>query len=114
MSFFESYQQTAFFVYDALEFPGCTEPAEVYVINYLSTRNYTLAVEVTNIDESVVVRLEGTLDNETYSPMLSEVIKENGSYLYNSYGFPMRKVRANFFSEKGGINAVVKFRIAAN
>lgn len=114
MSFFESYQQTAFFVYDALDFPSCTDPAEVYVTNYLSTRNYTLAVKVTNIDESIVVRLEGTVDNETYAPMLSEIIKENGNYVYNSYGFPMRKVRANFFSETGGTNAIVTFRIAAN
>jgi hypothetical protein len=114
MSFFESYQQTAFFIFDPLEFPSSTEPAEVYVINYLSTRNYTLYVSVTNIDESVVVRLEGTLDGVNYAPMLSEIIKENGDYAYNSYGFPMKKVRATFHNEIGGTNAVVAFKIAAN
>ena len=114
MSFFESYQQTAFFIYDALDYPGYTDPAEVYVINYLSTRNYTLNVNVTNIDESIVVRLEGTLDGTTYAPLLSEIIKENGNYVYNSYGFPMKKVRANFYKEIGGTNAIVTFRISAN
>lgn len=114
MSFFESYQQTAFFIYDALDFPCCTEPAEVYVINYLSTRNYSLNVNVTNIDESIVVRLEGTLDGTNYAPMLSEIIKENGNYVYNSCGFPMKKVRASFYKETGGTNAIVTFRIAAN
>lgn len=114
MSFFESYQQTAFFIYDALDFPSCTDPADVYVINYLSTRNYTLDVNVTNIDESIIVRLEGSLDGTTYSPMLSEIIKENGNYMYNSYGFPVKKIRANFYKETGGTNAIVKFKIAAN
>lgn len=114
MSFFESYQQTGFFVFDPCTSPGPTCPADVYVINYLSTRNYTMFVKVENIDSKVVVRLEGSLDGCDYAPMLSEEITSNGNYVYNSYGFPMRKVRCNFFSETGGNKAIVTFKIAAN
>lgn len=114
MSFFESYQQTVFFDFPELSFPCTTEEAEVYVANYLSTRNYTLTVTVSNIDEKVVVRLDGSLDGSTYAPMISNTITENGSYTYNVYGFPMKKVRGNFFYEAGGTNAIVKFQIAAN
>lgn len=114
MSFFEGYQQTVFFDFPELSFPTVTDPAEVYVTNYLSTRNYTLLATVTNIDESVVVRLDGTTDGVNYGAMISNTIIENGTYAYNVYGFPMKKVRANFFYESGGSNAIVKFQIAAN
>lgn len=114
MSYFESYQQTAFFDFPELSFPTVTDPAEVYVINYLSTRNYTLLVTVSNINTSVVVRLDGSIDGTNYGAMISNTITENGTYAYNVYGFPMKKVRGNFFYESGGTNAIVKFQIAAN
>lgn len=114
MSFFESYQQTVFFHFSEMDFPATTETVEVYTPNYLSTRNYTLCATVTNIDTSVVVRLEGSLDGTNFGALLSETITEDGTYVYNSTGFPMRKMRANFFRENGGTNAVVKFSVAAN
>lgn len=114
MGYFEGYQQTVFFDFDPLSFPSATEAVDVYVVNYLSTRNYTLTATVTNIDSKVVVRLEGSPDGCEYGAMLSNTITENGTYTYNVTGFPMRKVRANFFYEEGGTNAVVKFQIAAN
>lgn len=114
MSFFEGYQQTVFFIFAEMTEPSITEVVDVYTVNYLSTRNYTMCVTVSNLDTSVVVRLEGTLDGVNYGAMLSETITQNGTYVYNSIGFPMKKLRANFFRENGGTNAVVKFSIAAN
>lgn len=114
MSFFESYQQTVFFSFPTLTVPGYTDSVEVYVPNYLSTRNYTLNVNVDNINSQVIVRLEGSVDGKNYGVMLSNEILENGTYAYNVYGFPMKKVRAVFFTEKGGTDAEVTFNIAAN
>lgn len=114
MSFYESYQQTVFFHPPTLSIPGTTESYEVYVINYLSTRNYTMLVNVKDIDTSVVVRLEGSNDGVNYAPMLSETITENGTFAYNSTGFPVKFIRGNFFKETGGNNARVKFMMSAN
>jgi hypothetical protein len=114
MSFYESYQQTLFFHPCTLSIPGVTEAYEVYTVNYLSTRNYTLVVTVQDIDTSVVVRLEGSTDGSNYAAMISNTITENGTYAYNVGGFPMRTVRANFLKETGGTNARITFQIAAN
>lgn len=114
MSFFESYQQTVFFHFDEMSFPCTTDPADVYVVNYLSSRNYTLSVKVTNIDTSVVVRLDGSLDGINYGPLISNTITENGTYIYNTTGCPVSFLRGNFLKETGGTNAIVKFSIAAN
>lgn len=114
MSYFESYQQTAFFDFPELEFPGVTDVADVYVANYLSSRNYTLSVTVYDIDESVVVRLDASIDGENFGPLLSNTITEDGTYLYHVVGAPVGHLRGNFFKETGGVRAVVKFSIAAN
>ena len=114
MSYFEAYQQTLVQTFPDLTAPGVTEVVDVLVANYLSTRNYTISVTVTNIDTSVVVRLDGSIDGTNYGAMISNTISANGTYLYNVTGFPVGYVRGNFFSEAGGTNAVVKFSIAAN
>ena len=114
MSYFESYQQTVFFNPPTLTIPGVTDCYEVYVTNYLSTRNYTLTVIVQDIDTSIVVRLDGSIDGTNYGAMISNTITENGVYTYNVTGFPMKYVRGNFFKEVGGNNARVTFQMAAN
>lgn len=114
MSFYESYQQTVFFYPVALNAPGVTETFEVYTINYLSTRNYTMLVTVSNLDTSVVVRLEGSNNGTDFGPLLSETITQNGTYAYNSIGFPVKFIRGNFLKENGGTNATVKFQLSAN
>ena len=114
MSFFESYQQTVFFYPNALTIPGTTDCYEVYTTNYLSTRNYTMMVTVQDIDTSVVVRLEGSMDGTNYGAMLSETITSNGTFAYKTLGFPVKFVRGNFLKETGGNNASVQFQIAAN
>lgn len=114
MSFYEGYQQTVFFYPPVLEAPGVTEAYDVYVINYLSTRNYTMLVKVENINTNVVVRLEGSNNGTDFGAMLSETITQNGTYAYNSAGFPVKHIRGNFFSESGGSAAKVKFMLSAN
>lgn len=114
MGYFESYQQTLVKTFPELTAPGVTEAVDVLVANYLSTRNYTLSVTVTNIDTSVVVRLDGSIDGVNYGPLISNTITENGTYLYYVNGFPVGFVRGNFLKETGGSNAVVKFSVAAN
>ena len=114
MGYFESYQQTLIKDFPELTAPGVTGTIDVMVPNYLSTRNYTLVVTVTNIDTSVVVRLDGSIDGVNFGPMISNTITENGTYPYYVNGFPMGFLRGNFLKETGGTNAVVKFSIAAN
>jgi hypothetical protein len=114
MSYFESYQQTALFNFPTLTTPGTTEAVEVYTINYLSTRNYTLIATVANINTSVVVRLDGSVDGTNFGAMISNTVTENGTYAYNVSGFPMKQIRANFFHETGGTDATVTFQVAAN
>jgi hypothetical protein len=114
MGYYESHQQTLIKDFPELTAPGVTETVDVMVVNYLSTRNYTLIATVTNIDTSVVVRLDGSTDNVNFGPMISNTITENGTYPYYVNGFPVGYVRGNFLKETGGTNAVVKFSIAAN
>ena len=114
MSYFESYQQTVFFNFPTLTAPGVTDVVDVYTTNYLSTRNYTLTAIVSNINTSVVVRLDGAIDGTNFGAMISNTITQNGTYTYNVSGFPMKQLRANFLAETGGTNASVKFQIAAN
>jgi hypothetical protein len=114
MGYFESHQQTLVKNFPELTAPGVTDAVDVLVANYLSTRNYTLIVTVTNIDTSVVVRLDGSIDGVSFGPMISNTITENGTYPYYVNGFPMGFLRGNFLSEVGGTNAVVKFSVAAN
>jgi hypothetical protein len=114
LSYFESHQQTLIATFPALTEPGVTENVDVFVINYLSTRNYTLIATVTNINTSVVVRLDGSIDGTNFGAMISNTVTENGTYAYNVSGFPVGYLRGNFFHETGGTNATVKFSIAAN
>jgi len=114
MGYFESHQQTLVKDFPELTAPGVTAPVDVLVANYLSTRNYTLIVTVTNIDESVIVRLDGSIDGINYGPMISNTITENGTYPYYVNGFPMGYLRGNFLKETGGTNVIVKFSVAAN
>ena len=83
------------------------------VTDEAGTRSFTLQV-VGWAKEQVVVRLEGSIDGTSYSPLISNTITENGNYIYNILGSPVKKIRANFFKETGGTNAVVQFDVAAN
>jgi len=114
MGYFEGYQQTLVKNFDELTEPGVTDAIDVLVPNYLSTRNYTLSATVTNVNTHVVVRLDGSIDGVNFGPLISNTIKENGTYLYYVNGFPVGYLRGNFYHESGGTDAIVKFSIAAN
>jgi hypothetical protein len=114
MGFFEGYQQTLSKNFDPLTAPGVTDVVDVHVVNYFSSRNYTMIVTVTDIDDSVVVRLDASLDGVNYGPLISNTITKNGTYPYYVNGAPVGFVRCNFLKETGGTNAVVKFSISAN
>ena len=114
MGYFESYQQTLLKTFPDLTAPGVTDVIDVHVTNYLSTRNYTLIATVSNINDSVIVRLDSSIDGVNFGPLISNEIKENGTYPYYVNGAPMGFLRANFLKETGGTDAVVKFSIAAN
>ena len=114
MGFFEGYQQTLTKTFDPLTAPGVTDVVDVHVVNYFSSRNYTMVVTVTDIDDSVIVRLDASLDGINYGPLISNTITENGTYPYYVNGAPVGFVRCNFLKETGGTNAVVKFSISAN
>lgn len=114
MGYFESYQQTLLKTFPELTAPGVTEVIDVHVTNYLSTRNYTLIATVTDIDKSVVVRLDGSIDGVNFGPLISNTIIENGTYPYYVNGAPVGYLRGHFLEETGGTNAVVTFSIAAN
>lgn len=114
MGYFESYQQTVLKTFPELTAPGLTDVVDVHVTNYLSTRNYTLIATVTNIDTSVIVRLDGSIDGVNFGPLISNTIVANGTYPYYVNGAPVGFLRGNFLKETGGTNAVVTFSIAAN
>jgi len=114
MSYFGGYQETVFFDFPTLTAPGVTDSVDVYIANYLSTRNYTFVVIVDSLHTHVDVNLEGSLDGINFGVMRTEKITANGTYAYNVSGFPVKKIRANFISESGGPNATVKFNISAN
>jgi hypothetical protein len=114
MGFFEGYQQTLTKTFDPLTAPGVTDVVDVHVVNYFSSRNYTMIVTVTDIDDSVIVRLDASLDGVNYGPLISNTITANGTYPYYVNGAPVGFIRCNFLKETGGANAVVKFSISAN
>jgi len=80
MGYFEGYQQTLSRNFNELTAPGVTDVVDVHVVNYFSSRNYTLIATVTNIDDSVVVRLDGSIDGTNFGPLISNTITENGTY----------------------------------
>lgn len=114
MGYFEGYQQTLSKIFDPLTEPGLTDVVDVHVVNYFSSRNYTLIATVTDIDESVVVRLDASIDGVNFGPLISNTITRNGTYLYYVNGSPVGFLRCNFLKETGGTNAIVKFSISAN
>jgi hypothetical protein len=114
MGYFESYQQTLLQTFPALTAPGVTDVVDVHETNYFSTRNYTLIATVSNINTSVVVRLDSSIDGVNFGPLISNTITENGTYPYYVTGAPMAFLRGNFLKETGGTSAIVTFSIAAN
>ena len=110
---YTGFQDTLFFDGGEFTAPGVTSDVLTYENNYFSTSDYTLVATVTNINTEVVVRLEGSIDGTRFGPLISNCITKNGTYIYNITGSPVKYVRARFFSETGGTDAVVRLSFAA-
>jgi len=110
---YTGFQDTLFFESGELTAPGTTAEVATYENNYFSTKDYVLIATVTNINTSVVVRLDGSIDGTNYGPLISNTITRNGTYVYNITGSPVKYVRGNFLSELGGTDAVVRLSFSA-
>jgi len=110
---YTGFQDTLFFEAGEFTAPGTSPAVQTYENNYFSTKDYTLVATVTNINTEVVVRLEGSIDNTNFGPLISNCITKNGTYVYNITGSPVKYVRSRFFSETGGTDAVVRLSFAA-
>lgn len=113
MTRYTGFQDTLFFEAGELTAPGTTTAVLTYENNYFSTKDYTLIATVTNINTSVVVRLDGSIDGTNFGPLISNTIDRNGTYVYNITGSPVRYIRGNFLSELGGTDAVVRISFSA-
>jgi len=109
-----NYFQDTIFQTDSLTAPGLGTLMEVAVNNLFSTRDYTMIVTVQNINTNVVVRLDGSIDNVNFAPLIGDqTITTNGQSIFSVTGRPVKWVRPNFVSESGGTSAVVTISIAA-
>jgi len=109
-----NYFQDTIFQTDSLTAPGLGTLMEVAVNNLFSTRDYTMIITVQNINTNVVVRLDGSIDNVNFAPLIGDqTITTNGQSIFSVTGRPVKWVRPNFVSESGGTSAVVTISIAA-
>jgi len=109
-----NYFQDTIFQTDSLTAPGLGTLMEVAVNNLFSTRDYTMIITVQNINTNVVVRLDGSIDNVNFAPLIGDqTILTNGQLIFSVTGRPVKWVRPNFVSESGGTSAVVTISIAA-
>lgn len=109
-----NYFQDTIFQTDSLTAPGLGTLMEVAVNNLFSTRDYTMIITVQNINTNVVVRLDGSIDNVNFAPLIGDqTILTNGQSIFSVTGRPVKWVRPNFVSESGGTSAVVTISIAA-
>ncbi|MCG3178007.1 MAG: hypothetical protein BIFFINMI_00330 [Phycisphaerae bacterium] len=88
--------------------PGATA---AYSLNY-AARDHILSATVANINTSVTVRLEGTIDGTNFFPMAADLaITANGTQAIQVGGQGgVTAVRGNFVSEDGGTAATVTFK----
>ena len=94
--------------------PGLGSLVQVAVNDLFATKNYTLIVVVANINNTVTVRLDGSIDGVNFAPLIAnQTIAANGPHIFNSPTSPVVFVRPNFVSESGGNTAEVTFNVAA-
>ena len=108
------FQDTIFNTFDTLSAPGGTDSLQVAVNNTFSTRTYSLFVTVASKNNSVVIRLDGSIDNTNFAPIISnQTISSNGTTTYKIADHPVKYIKPVFVSEDGGTDATVTFAIAA-
>ena len=108
------FQDTLFSISTQLDAPGLGTLVEVAANDGFRTTDYTLIAIVSNINTSVTVRLDGSIDGTNFAPIIADqVISANGPHVFSVGNRPVRWVRPRFVSEAGGTAALVTFNVAA-
>jgi hypothetical protein len=108
------FQDTLFSISPELNAPGLGTLVEVAANDGFRTTDYTLIAIVSNINTSVVVRLDGSIDGTNFAPIIADqTISSNGPHAFSVSGRPVKWVRPRFVSEAGGTAALVTFNLAA-
>ena len=108
------FQDTLFSISPVLNAPGLGTLVEVAANDGFRTTDYTLIAIVSNINTSVVVRLDGSIDGTNFAPIIADqTISSNGPHAFSVSGRPVKWVRPRFVSEAGGTAALVTFNLAA-
>lgn len=108
------FQDTLFSISPQLDAPGLGTLVEVAANDGFRTTDYTLIAIVSNINTSVVVRLDGSIDGTNFAPIIADqTISSNGPHAFSVSGRPVKWVRPRFVSEVGGTAALVTFNLAA-
>lgn len=86
--------------------PGITTPRQM-----TNFRDAAWSVKVTNINTSVSIRFEGSMNNTDWFNLygLSEdiLINSNGTFYYQKNNCNIEYIRFNFVSELGGTTAII-------
>jgi hypothetical protein len=106
---------TLFFYPAALTATGATSSCVVAERDGSASTNYVFQVTVADINTSVIVRFEGSLDGTNYFPLQTgdTTISANGTTGYWFSGRPLKAVRGNLVTITAG-TPTVTFVIAAN
>lgn len=108
------FQDTLFSISPQLDQPGLGTLVEVAANDGFRTTDYTLIAIVSNINTSVTVRLDGSIDGTNFAPIIGDQnISANGPHVFSVAGRPVKWVRPRFVSEAGGTAALVTFNLAA-
>ena len=67
------FQDTIFDVNPTLSAPGLGSLLQVAVNNTFRTTDYTLIVNVTNINTNVIVQLDGSIDGTNFAQIIPEI-----------------------------------------
>jgi hypothetical protein len=108
------FQDTLFSISTQLDAPGLGTLVEVAANDGFRTTDYTLIAIVSNINTSVTVRLDGSIDGTNFAPIIADqLISANGPHVFSVGNRPVKWVRPRFVSEAGGTAALVTFNVAA-
>jgi len=108
------FQDTIFNISPELNAPGLGTLVEVAANDGFRTTDYTLIAIVSNINTSVTVRLDGSIDGTNFAPIIGDQnIAANGPHVFSVGNRPVKWIRPRFVSEAGGTDALVTFNVAA-
>lgn len=97
---------TIVYTEEELTSPGTTTPRQM-----TNFRDAAWSVKVANINTSVSIRFEGSMNNTDWFNLygLSEdiVINSNGTFYYQKNNCNIEYIRFNFVSELGGTTAII-------